>query len=163
MALLRQAAYNPNTGEVSSNILHAYKNAGGDTDMLRPLGFETSEKYQQLLGGILQSGIRLRIMIDALDQCDKPAELLKILRDISRGSPSGLELLVSSQGYVEVDKKLPQVVEIDVNASMPADDMSTYVTMQVKGREKDERLLEGEYEELEDQLIETLCDKSGNM
>ena len=163
LAILRQATYSDSTGEISNNILLAYKNAGGDSDQLKPLVFRTADQYQQLLGGILQPGIRLRIMIDALDQGDKPVELLKILRDASLGSPSGIELLVSSQAYVEVEKTLPRVLKIHVNTLMPMDDRSTYITTQVKGVEKDKRLLEGKHEELEDELVETLCDKSYNM
>jgi hypothetical protein len=102
-------------------------------------------------------------MIDALDQCDKPAEVLKALRDASQQSPGKLELLVSSRADVQVDKKLPDVVTVDINASMPVDDMVAYVTTEVKSREKDERLLKGEGEDLEDELIEVLCQKAGNM
>ncbi len=102
-------------------------------------------------------------MIDALDQCDKPAELLKILRDASRKSPGQLELLVSSRGVVQVEKKLPDVVTVDINASVPVDDVVEYITTEVKRREMDERLLEGENEELEDELIRILCEKAGNM
>ena len=102
-------------------------------------------------------------MIDALDQCDKPEELLKVLRDVPHQSPGRLELLVSSQDYVQVEDKFPDVEEVYVNTSMPKDDMVTYITAEVKGREKDERLLKGQEEELEDELIQLLIEKAGNM
>ena len=102
-------------------------------------------------------------MIDALDQCDKPAELLKVLRDASNESPSQIELFLSSQSYVQVEKKLPDAVIVDINKSMPADDMVTYVTTEIKRREDDEKLLEGQEGELEDELVQILCEKAGKM
>ena len=161
LAILRQAAYGAATGTISRNILDAYKRAGADSDDLKLL-FSTS-KYVELLGGILKSGIRLRVMIDALDQCDKPIELLKVLRDASYESSGQLELFVSSRGHVQVEKKFTDVVLVDINTSVPMDDMEIYITTEVKRREQDERLLEGQNEELEDELISILSEKAGGM
>ena len=135
LAILRQVAYDDATGTVPTTILEAYKKVSTRSDDLKPFRF-SPYKYQEILGGILKSGIRLRIMIDALDQCDKPTELLKVLRDAATQYPDQIELLVTSQGYVQVEKKLSDIVIVDVNTSIPGDDMLTYVTTEVKGRER---------------------------
>jgi len=159
-ALLRQAAYDPVKGEVSAHVLDAYKNAGGDSEDLQPFPFN---KCDELLHGILRPGVKLRIMIDALDECDEPGELLEALQDASRNMPGGLELLVSSRHEVHVDKKLSNVVIVDLNGSASKTDMVTYITTEVKNRKEDDRILEGKHEDLEDRLIEILYRRSGGM
>ncbi|KAF8857268.1 ankyrin [Acephala macrosclerotiorum] len=159
-ALLRQAAYNPMKGEISEHVLNAYINAGGDSVDLQPFSFT---KCETLLHGILESGIKLRVMIDALDECDEPKELLKVLRDASRVMPGGLELLVSSRHEVRVDEKLSNAVIVDLGQSVSDSDMITYITTEVNDREEDERILKGKYPDLENRLIEILCRRAGGM
>jgi hypothetical protein len=159
-ALLRQAAYDPAKGEISENVLNAYINAGGDSANLRPFSFTECET---LLHGILKSGVKLRIMIDALDECDEPKELLKALRDASRVVPGGLELLVSSRHEVYVDKKFSNPIVVDLNESVPEADMIIYITTEVSEREEDERILGGKHPDLEDRLIDILCMRAGGM
>lgn len=159
-ALLRQAAYDPMKGEISTHVLNAYINAGGDSVDLQPFSFT---KCEMLLHRILESGIKLRIMIDALDECDEPKELLKALRDASRVMPGGLELLVSSRHEVHVIEKLSNAVIVDLGQSVSDTDMITYITTEVKDREKDERILKGKHPDLEDRLIEILCKRAGGM
>jgi hypothetical protein len=159
-ALLRQAAYDPIKGEISMYVLDAYINAGGDSVDLQPFSFT---KCETLLHGILESGIKLRIMIDALDECDEPKELLKALRGASRAMPGGLELLVSSRYEVHVDEKLSNAVIVDLGESVSETDMITYITTEVDDREKDERILKGKYPDLEGRLIEILCRRAGGM
>ena len=56
-------------GEISTHVLNAYVNARGDSVDLQPFSFT---KCETLLHGFLKSGIKLRIIIDALDECDEP-------------------------------------------------------------------------------------------
>lgn len=159
-ALLRQAAYDPTKDEISEHVLDAYINAGGNSEDLQPFSFT---KCEALLHKILESGVKLRIMIDALDECDDPKELLKALRDASRVIPGGLELLVSSRHEVHVDEKLPKAVIVDLGESVSEADMITYITTEVNDREKDERILKGKHPDLEDRLTEILCRRAGGM
>jgi hypothetical protein len=159
-ALLRQAAYDPIKGEISAHVLNSYINAGGDSVGLQPFSFT---KCETLLHRILESGIKLRIMIDALDECDEPKELLRALRDASLVMPGGLELLLSSRHGVRVDKKLSNAIILDLNRSVSDTDMITYITTEVNDREEDERILEGKHRDLEDRLIEILCRRAGGM
>lgn len=127
---------------------------------MQPFSFTNCET---LLRGILESGIKLRIMIDALDECDEPKELLKALRDASQVKPGALELLMSSRHEVRVDDKLSNAVIVDLGQSVSETDMVTYITTEVNDREKDERILEGEHPDLEDRLIKILCRRAGGM
>jgi len=159
-ALLRQAAYDPVKGEISAHVLDAYINAGGDSGDLKLFSFT---KCETLLHGILESGVKLRIMIDALDECDEPKELLKALRGPSGAIPAGLELLVSSRYEVHVDEKFSNAIRIDLGKSLSETDMITYITTEVNDREEDERILKGKHPDLESRLIEILCRRAGGM
>jgi len=141
-------------------MLNAYINARGDSVDLQPFSFT---KYETLLHGILESGIKLRIMIDALDKCDEPKELLKALQDASILMPGGLELLLSSRHRVRVDEKLSNAVIVDLGRSMFNTDMITYITTEINDREEDERILKVKHQNLEDRLIKILCRRAGGM
>ena len=45
----------------------------------------SSEQCKDVLGKILDSGVKIRLVIDALDECVKPEKFLKTLRDASLG------------------------------------------------------------------------------
>ncbi|KAI0551501.1 hypothetical protein F4679DRAFT_582339 [Xylaria curta] len=153
-ALLRQAAYDPINGTISQNVLDVWKASGNSFSF---------EKCETLIAGVTKDGVKLRFVIDALDECDEPKELLKILRNISQMAPGGLSLLVSSRNSVRVQEKFDQLVEVDLAKSMNKADMYTYVVTEIKEREKDERLLRGEHPDLEDKLIEILLRKANGM
>lgn len=74
-------------------MLDTYINTGRD---LGNLGLFFFTKCEILLYGILESGVKLRIIINTLDKYNKPKKLLKALRGLSRAIPAGLELFVSS-------------------------------------------------------------------
>lgn len=160
MALLQQAAYNHISGEISSTVLNAYKDAQGNSGDAKPLSIHDCKK---LLREVLKSGVTLRIMIDALDECDQPKELLKVLRDVSQDVPDRLELLVSSRYEVSVDDKFPNAIIVDLNESVPRGEMTTYIDTEVRDREGDERLLRGNHPDLEERLINILCRRAGGM
>jgi hypothetical protein len=162
LALLRQAAFDYVTDEVFEAVSNAYQTSGGDSQDLKAFNF--GALYRDLLSGILKSGIKLRVFIDALNMCDNPNEVLKAIRDASEGISGGIELLVSSTHHVEVHKILSPVV-IDTHSSSAAMeiDMITFITREVQDREKHERLLKGQHSAIEDKLIEILCRRAGGM
>jgi len=57
-------------------MLNAYINIRGNLRDLKPFSFI---KCEILLHGILKSGVKLKIIIDALNKCNKLKELLKAL------------------------------------------------------------------------------------
>jgi hypothetical protein len=162
-ALLRQAASEPGTGDVSEHARNSWIKAGGGSEDVQAFNFDT--EYEYILHGILRSGVKLRVMVDALDECDEPKKLLNILRDASKITPDGLELLVSSRHEVDVRNKFPDAVMVDLNQSSLNiyNEMTRYIETEVKDLENDERLLEGTYPDLEDRLVEILCKRAGGM
>lgn len=74
-------------------MLDAYINIRGDLGDLKPFSFT---KCEILLYRILELGVKLRIIINALDKCDKLKELLKALHGPFRAIPARLKLLISS-------------------------------------------------------------------
>jgi hypothetical protein len=162
LALLRQAAYDPLDGSISKPVIYAFNEAGGDSDDQKPLRFVKSI-YKSLLKGVLESGVSLRVIIDALDQCDEPEELLQIIYEVSQENPGKLEIFLSGRYRVNVASQFPKRFGADINRSMPKDDMVKYITTEVKDRPISRRLLEGKHEELENELIEILCNRAGKM
>ncbi len=151
-------------GKISAHVLDAYKSAGGDSVELEPFSFT---KCKTLLHEILKSGIKLRIMIDALDECDKPKELLQALKDVSqdlsRDMPDALQLLVASRHEVNVKDKFSNAVIVDLSPSVSNTDMETYIKTEVSNRPDDQRLLKGKCPEIEKMLIDILCRRAGGM
>jgi hypothetical protein len=92
-------------------MLKAYIDAKADIGDLQLFSFI---KCEELLSVIFKSGIKLKIMIDALDECGEPKELLKVLRDASSNMHSGLELLVSSRHEVDVYNKFLNAITVDL-------------------------------------------------
>jgi hypothetical protein len=93
----------------------------------------------------------------------RPKELLKALRDASKDNTGGLELLASGRHEVRVYKKLFNPVIINLSRSVPDTDMIKYIITEVKDGEKDERILKGEHNDLEDRHIEILYRRAGGM
>jgi hypothetical protein len=165
-SLLRQAAYNEQENTIAQDVIDAYEGAGGDSTN-KALLFD---KATELLTKILQSGVNLRIMIDALDECSDPYGLLEALRDAAATAVRNsyprqgrLELLVSSRQNIEVLKYMKNAVPIDINVAKDEYDMKVYIITEVRNRKEQERLLEGKYEDLENELIEVLHEKAGGM
>ena len=100
-------------------------------------------------------------MIDALDECDHPIDLMKSLRKVWENAPGELEILVTSRHEVPVNEEYCQW--IDLNTSDNNSDMKNFIKAEVRREDKSERLLEGEDENLEDRVIAVLNDKAGGL
>ena len=138
-----------------------YTIAGGDSADLQIFNF--TRNWEPLFHSILKSKIKLRILIDALDECDDPRELLIVLRHAYEVIPGGLELLVSSRHEVHVDDKFPNAVTIDVRSDSSESAMDTYITTEIYNRDNDDRILEGNYPDLEGKLVRILNNRAGGM
>lgn len=158
--ILRQAAFDPVAVEIPEVVRQRYNDLGGSSGEAASLSLESA---YTLLSRILASGIKLRVIIDALDECNEPKKLLKIFRDISDKVPGALELLVTSRHQVQVTEKFQDCPKIDLNNLHSAADMLAFIQTEVKERDKDERLLGGDYSHLEDGLIDILYKRAGGM
>lgn len=153
-SLLRQAAYDPVRGAVADAVLRAYGH--GENSFL-------FSKCEDLFMAIMKEGINLRIVVDALDECDEPDLLLRILQNIAHRAPSQCQLLVSSRPEVQVQRRFVEANIIDVQRHTTSVDMRDYITKEVKHPGGDERLFGGDHDDLEDRLIDVLSRKANGM
>ncbi|KAL2070965.1 hypothetical protein VTL71DRAFT_13991 [Oculimacula yallundae] len=149
LAILRQTAYDPVTGKISQEVQDAFIHVGGPSNLQ---SFSFSKDCERLLYDILRSSsprIKLRIMIDALDETCLQA----------------LKLLVSSRNDVEVNKAFDNasLARVELLGGVSQPDMDVYIISEVNKSEKHERLLEGESPELEGKLIKILCQRANGM
>jgi hypothetical protein len=129
------------------------------------------DDWRSLLVGLVKLYQRTTIVVDALDECENSAELLRnlmMLWDSADGAKRRIKFFFSSRTHVELPEKFPawEKVELDSQKSLTVDDMETYVRTQVEGRETlglGNRLLNGNYPKLEQRLIETLTSRAGGM
>jgi len=161
-SLLRQASFNQLTGECPSNIVALFndRSQGGKATPL-----EVESQISEQLTSILLSGIRLRVMIDALDECDRPYLLLETLAKVYTNAPEKLEIVMTSRHEVHVKRidAFNGCWNIDLNTFLTYADMKNFIDLEVRGAAKYSRLLEGKYPDLEEQLIKVLTKKAGGM
>ena len=160
--MLRQASFNQVTGEIPDTILALFndRSQGGKAAPLQIV----SQISEQLIK-ILLSGVKLRVMIDALDECDRPMYLLGSLAEVYKAAPEALEILITSRKEVCV-KDISQFLkcqEINLNSSIGNTDMRNFIDLEVRGAEKNFRLFKGSRPDLEKKLIDVLNKKANGM
>jgi len=111
------------------------------------------------------SGVRLRVMIDALDECDKPMDLLAALAEVYKQAPENLEILITSRHEVRVKEivEFTECQEFGLNTSLTNADMENFINLEVRRKNSYPRLLNGKYPELEERLINVLNRKANGM
>lgn len=161
-SLFRQASFNQLTGECPYNIVALF-NDRSQSGKATPLEDVSQILYQ--LTAILLSGVRLRVMIDALDECDRPHLLLEALAKIYKEVPEKLEILMTSRHevYVKEIVAFGKCREINLNTALTRADMKNFINLEVRGAENHSRLLKGEHPYLEDRLVNALDKNAGGM
>jgi hypothetical protein len=128
---------------------------------------ENSDDCEMLLAGVLKTGIKLKIFIDALDECEESRELLAVLKRLHKGAPSAdsFLLLVTGRPHVNVCDYFPTAIQVNVEAHRTRDELQNFVKTWVSLLDEHERLLGGgqEYKYLEDELIRLICEKAQGM
>ena len=124
------------------------KNPDGDDGIL------AAEKCVTLLRGLISQGGGTVIVIDALDECEDPDELLLYLKEVEDNNSGKTRLFLSSRMHVGVSKIYESCLSVPTPGGNEAD-LGFYVRNEVKNR-KTRRLLEGRRPDLETRLIETL-------
>ena len=160
--MLRQASFNQVTGEIPDTIL-AFFNDRSQGGKAAPLQIESQISGQLIK--ILLSGVRLRVMIDALDECDEPMDLLGSLAEVYKAVPGALEILITSRNKVRVKDigEFLECQEINLKSSISNTDMRNFINLEVRGAEKHARLLKGSRPDLEKKLIDVLNKKANGM
>jgi hypothetical protein len=103
----------------------------------------------------------VRIIIDALDECDDYRQLLNALKVILANGRA--KLLVSGRPDADIKPYFTRLDKVSLNSELCGNDMATFVVQEVKGKEDHERILEGRHPELEDELVSVLLEKAGGM
>ena len=101
------------------------------------------------------------IVVDALDECEDPDELLLCLKEVEEGNPSRTRIFLSSRMHVRVSKIYESCLIVPAPGGNEAD-LAFYIRNEV-GNRKTRRLLDGKRPDLEARLIETLTRQAQGM
>ena len=119
------------------------------------------EECSELLTELTSYHSKTTIILDALDECEKPYELLRALKRVAHSRTDQIKLFVSSRLNVRVDSVVILHRKINIQSQGASKDMDIFLHTEVKSR--DRRLLKGRYPELEDRLIKVLRDRAQGM
>jgi hypothetical protein len=122
----------------------------------------TLEEWSKILVELTSSHKDPVIIIDALDECDDPEELLYQLKGILEQSGNNIRLMISSRMHVEVRETFPMIGTVTVSAEETKSDVTTYIRCEVQER-RTRRLLGGKHPELEKRLVEILNTRADGM
>lgn len=115
----------------------------------------------ELLTELISCYSNTTIILDALDECKKPYELLRALKEVANSSTGQMKLFVSSRLNINVASVMIFHRKIDIQSQGTSKDMEIFLHTEVKQR--DQRLLKGRYPDLENRLIEVLRDRAQGM
>ena len=128
----------------------------------RPVsGCLSLEECSELLRELTSYYSNTTIILDALDECEKPYELLRALKRVAHSRTDQIKLFVSSRLNVHVDSVMILHRKINIQSQGASKDMDIFLHTEVKQR--DRRLLKGRYPELEDRLIKVLRGRAQGM
>lgn len=157
-SLVRQLAWSTDNLSIAKPVKYLYDEAqkspeSGESRL-------SADECIRLLGQLTPSRQHTRIIIDALDECSEPDELLSSLKEISLSSKGTMQFFFSSRMNVAVSEEFPECTKVEVGSDNQ-DDIEFYVHTEVKKRKK--RLLHGKAPELENQLVEILSRRAQGM
>jgi len=163
-SIVRQLAWSPKDSQIEEFIEEAWKNRQSpETDKL---SVGECKRFLLQLAGRCPS---TTIIIDALDECDAPLELLTTLKELSfdlSEKKVSVKLFLSGRDGVLVPerwtekstKKLPKCLSINVTKDRVASDLSLFINRYVQNGCKRYPDLETEdYSYLRERLIDTLA------
>ena len=157
-SLVRQLAWSSDGSSISPSIRSFYDRWRYE----RPdSGRLSLEECCELLKGLVSPKSNTTIILDALDECEKPFELLRALKKIAHSSTGQIKLFISGRLNVNPANVLIPRSAIDIQSQSTTTEMAIFLHAEVK--EGDRRLLNGNFPELEDRLIEVLSDRAQGM
>jgi hypothetical protein len=123
----------------------------------------SGKEMRQLLSEIFETGVDERIIIDALDECVDWRQLLRVLRDATEHHRGNLKLFCTSRFGVDLSEYFPGRMEKILTANLTKHDMESFIRQEIFSEEGHGRLLDGQYEHLEEQLALALLRRAGGM
>jgi hypothetical protein len=152
----------PDTASVASPIIDIYHCL--KRDRLKE-GNLSSRDCEGLIRDILHQAESshsgsFRIVIDALDECEEPENLLRSLRTATKDC-NNIYFMLSSRPNVQVHAYLPAAVPVDIEAVRSREDMIVFVRNEIEHR--DQRLLLGKALHMEKHLSTLLTNEANGM
>ena len=158
-SILAQLACSPNNLEVPSLLMDLYESSKKSPETND--GKLTADQCVKMLRRVISQAKETVIIIDALDECEDPDDLLVCLKEVEDGNPCRTRLFLSSRMHVKVSKIYESCVIVSTPGANEAD-LAFYIRNEV-GNRKTRRLLDGKRPDLEGRLIETLTRQSQGM
>ena len=158
-SILAQLMCSPNNLEVPTRLMELYEPSRKipDEHVVRL----TADECVNMLREVISQAKETTVVIDALDECEDPDELLLSLKEVEEGNPRRTRLFLSSRMHVRVSKIYESCVIISTPGANEAD-LAFYIRNEV-GNRKTRRLLDGKRPDLEGRLIGTLTRQSQGM
>ncbi len=160
-SLVRQLAWSLDGSSISPPVRTFYDMWRYERPDSGRLSLEECSGLLTALISLISSYSNTTIILDALDECEKPYELLRALKTIANSSAGQIKLFVSSRLNVNVASVVILHRKIHIQSQDTSNDMDIFLHTEVK--ERDSRLLKGRHPEIEDRLIEVLRDRAQGM
>lgn len=159
LSLIRQLAWSADNYSISKVVKDVYDESrvSHESEESRL----TIKACISLLTKLISACQNTTIIIDALDECSDPLELLSDLKEIS-SSMSGVKYFFSSRMNVNVHEEFPGCAKVETN-SRSDEDIKFYIETEVKERKR--RLLNAreDAQDLETRLVEILTRRAQGM
>jgi len=124
-------------------------------------GEPTMEECIDLMADLTATWPHNTIIIDALDECTAPSEVLDALQSVCTKSPSSVKVFLSSRMNVEIPFHFPDCERIQIDEGKNSGDIESYIQGEVWGQKR--RLLDARRPDLEERLIQILTTRAQGM
>jgi hypothetical protein len=159
-SILRQLVYDPKDHTIARTARDMFNRLD------RP-PFESMSQCEELFEGLMDSEIKVRIVIDALDECEHEdrTTLLKTLQELhsKAQTPNQCQLLLSGRAHVEIPLWFSAAVQINVDCVSTQREMRDYIDRSISTSSGFQRPVMGKCPELESRLVKILCARARGM
>ena len=158
-SILAQLMCSPNNLEVPTRLMEIYDSSrkSPDENVVRL----TADECVITLRQVISQAKETTVVIDALDECEDPDELLLSLKEVEQGNPRRIRFFLSSRMHVRVSKIYESCITVSTLGRNDAD-LAYYIWNEVTNR-KTRRLLDGKRPDLEARLIGPLTRQAQGM
>ena len=143
-SLIKQLACPPQNpeGRINAHAFEAYNNEQKDPSSRHQLNFDSS---LNLLIQLAESFQHPAVVLDALDECSKEVcgHLLRGLLSVIEKAKCPLKVFISSRHSLDIETRLQGLPHVCIEATDNAEDIETYVQLQLKIVIQEQRLLRG--------------------
>jgi len=158
-SLVKQLSISPRNDGIHKSLVKLF-------NQKKKSGFASNEmsieECEVILPQLLEAYNQTTLIIDALDECypSRRHRLIEILDALASASTS-LKVLISSRRDDDIKYRLETGTNVGISATDNQDDISKFVVEAIEADKKTRR--KPIPQELRDEIIQTLLDKSGGM